>query len=88
MDVERPQTHSICNKKIITMATTSNRNNQQQPVNTTPPDVGNQVIEEAHTQAEKDMLDDTELMPAENPNDDLDEAESARLSEETPTPVV
>ena len=36
----------------------------------------------AHDQAEKDMQQDAELT-ANNPNDDLDEGETARLGEET-----
>ena len=36
----------------------------------------------AHEQAEKDMVDDAEFV-ANNKNDDLDEAESARLGENT-----
>ncbi len=36
----------------------------------------------AHDQAEKDMETDAELT-AQNPNDDLDEGETARLGEET-----
>jgi hypothetical protein len=36
----------------------------------------------AHEQAEKDMDEDAELT-AHNPNDDLDEGESARLGEDT-----
>jgi hypothetical protein len=35
----------------------------------------------AHQQADKDMIDDAELT-AHNPNDDLDEGETARLGEE------
>ena len=36
----------------------------------------------AHNEAEKDMNEDAELT-AQNPNDDLDEGESARLGEDT-----
>jgi hypothetical protein len=41
------------------------------------------VTQEAHTQADKDMEEDAEFT-ATSPNDDLDEAESARLGEDTP----
>ena len=37
---------------------------------------------EAHDEAEKDMNEDAELT-AHNPNDDLDEGETARLGEDT-----
>ncbi|MGZ3939498.1 MAG: hypothetical protein ACXVBK_12080 [Flavisolibacter sp.] len=37
---------------------------------------------EAHDEAEKDMNEDAELT-AHNPNDDLDEGETARLGENT-----
>jgi hypothetical protein len=36
---------------------------------------------DAHQEAEKDMMNDAELT-AQNPNDDLDEGETARLGEE------
>jgi hypothetical protein len=39
------------------------------------------VIEEAHTQADKDMEEDAEFT-ASSPNDDLDEEESARLGDD------
>ena len=38
---------------------------------------------QAHDQADKDMEEDADLS-AGSPNDDLDEAESARLGENTP----
>lgn len=38
--------------------------------------------EAAHNEAEKDMEDDAEFT-ASNPNDDLDEGETARLGEDT-----
>ena len=46
-----------------------------------------EVIKLAYTEAEKDIEDDGELTGS-GPNDDLDEEESARLSEDTPTPVI
>ena len=41
-----------------------------------------QLAQSAHQEAEKDMEDDAELT-AQNPNDDLDEGETARLGENT-----
>jgi hypothetical protein len=40
-----------------------------------------QAVSAAHEQAEKDMEEDAELT-ASNPNDDLDEGETARLGED------
>lgn len=51
-----------------------------------PQEISNKERErasEAHNQAEKDMDEDVELS-ATSPNDDLDEAESVRLGDETP----
>lgn len=68
------------------------RNNQNQNddsehgkhENPTRHEIGNEekkVTTAAHEQAEKDMDNDIELS-AHSPNDDLDEAETARLGEE------
>lgn len=40
-----------------------------------------EIIKDAHTQADKDMEEDAEFT-ASSPNDDLDEEESARLGED------
>jgi len=50
-----------------------------------PDEISNREKEKAiraHDEAEKDMNEDAELT-AHNPNDDLDEGESARLGEDT-----
>ncbi len=52
--------------------------------NPLPQEISNEqrsLNESAHAEAEKDMDDDAELT-AENPNDDLDEGETARLGED------
>jgi hypothetical protein len=49
----------------------------------TPDPKDQKVVEEAHTQADKDMEEDAEFT-ASSPNDDLDEEESARLGDENP----
>jgi hypothetical protein len=45
------------------------------------------VAEEAHTQADKDMEEDAEFT-ASSPNDDLDEAESAKLGDEDGATII
>lgn len=57
------------------------KKNQEQKQHATE-DPNRKIIEEAHTQADKDMEEDAEFT-ATSPNDDLDEEESARLGEDT-----
>ena len=65
-----------------------NRNNQDQKgrhEHPLPNEISKKEKEknmEAHEQAENDMNEDAELT-AHNPNDDLDEGETARLGENT-----
>ena len=65
---------------------TSNENNQQgRHVHPLPQEISNKEREkalDAHEAAENDMNEDAELT-AHNPNDDLDEGETARLGEDT-----
>ena len=62
-------------------------NSNENSTATTGNEMDKEVIELAHTEAEKDIEEDGELTGP-GPNEDLDEGESARLGEDTPTPVI
>ena len=65
--------------------TSNDRNQQGRHEHPLPNEISRQDKEkaiEAHNEAEKDMNEDAELT-AHNPNDDLDEGETARLGEDT-----
>ena len=66
-------------------STSGDRNQKGRHEHPLPGEISNQDKEkaiEAHEEAEKDMNEDAELT-AHNPNDDLDEGETARLGEDT-----
>ncbi|HWI91533.1 MAG TPA: hypothetical protein VNT20_09680 [Flavisolibacter sp.] len=63
----------------------NDRNQQSRHEHPLSNEIGRQQKEkaiQAHDEAEKDMNEDAELT-AHNPNDDLDEGETARLGEDT-----
>jgi hypothetical protein len=60
----------------------SGKGHQQHPLTQETTSNDKRIAEKAHHQAERDMEEDAELS-ASNPNDDLDEGETARLGEET-----
>ena len=65
----------------------ASNNSKQSSTPATGNETNKEVIELAHTEAEKDIEDDAELTGP-GPNEDLDEGEIARLGEDTPTPVI
>jgi hypothetical protein len=54
----------------------------EHPLRQEIPESAKRQAADAHRQADRDMEDDAELT-ASNPNDDLDEGETARLGERT-----
>jgi hypothetical protein len=64
---------------------TNDRNHKGRHEHPLPNEISRQEKDkaiQAHNEAEKDMNEDVELT-AHNPNDDLDEGETARLGEDT-----
>jgi hypothetical protein len=64
---------------------TNDRNHKGRHEHQLPYEISSQEKDkaiQAHNEAEKDMNEDAELT-AHNPNDDLDEGETARLGEDT-----